>query len=142
MASKCTKTKCVKSGKEYLQCIQCFQCENSFHIKWFGLSDEAIEVTRSFDSFKWFCNICLKKLCKVKTLSKMVSDNNDEINLKVEKNEMNGLLKNELKLIKEMLNNNSAKLDNLDRPDSKLSAEISTFKSDLKSSLLLLLAKK
>ncbi|ESN92910.1 hypothetical protein HELRODRAFT_165046 [Helobdella robusta] len=46
---------------------------------------------------------------------------------------MNGLLKNELKLIKEMLNNNSAKLDSLDRPDSKLSAEINTFKSDLKS---------
>ncbi|ESO12063.1 hypothetical protein HELRODRAFT_158471 [Helobdella robusta] len=33
-----------------------------------------------------------------------------------------------------MLNSNSAKLDSLDRPDSKLSAEISTFKSDLKSS--------
>ncbi|ESO04122.1 hypothetical protein HELRODRAFT_173210 [Helobdella robusta] len=63
------------------------------------------------------------RLCNVKTLSKIVSDNNDEINLKVEKiNEMNGLLKNELKLIKEMLNSNSAKLDSLDRPDSKLSA--------------------
>ncbi|ESO01117.1 hypothetical protein HELRODRAFT_175148 [Helobdella robusta] len=104
MASKCTKTKCVKSGKDNLQCIQCYQCENKFHIKYVGLRDEAFEVTRGFDSFKWFCDICLKKLCNVKTLSKI------------------------------MLNSNSAKLDSLDRPDSKLSAEISTFKSDLKSS--------
>ncbi|ESN94391.1 hypothetical protein HELRODRAFT_164223 [Helobdella robusta] len=114
------------------------QCQNSFHVKCVGLnglSDEAFEVTRGFDSFKWFCDICLKKLCNVKTLSNIVSDNNDEINLKVEKIiERNGFLKNELKLLKEMLNSNSAKLDSPDRPVSKLSAEISTFKSDLKSS--------
>ncbi|ESO04488.1 hypothetical protein HELRODRAFT_184238 [Helobdella robusta] len=113
-------------------------CQNSFHVKCVGLnglSDEAFEVTRGFDSFKWFCDICLKKLCNVKTLSNIVSDNNDEINLKVEKIiERNGFLKNELKLLKEMLNSNSAKLDSPDRPVSKLSAEISTFKSDLKSS--------
>ncbi|ESO11730.1 hypothetical protein HELRODRAFT_166754 [Helobdella robusta] len=36
--------------------------------------------------------------------------------------------------VKSTHNSNSAKLDSLDRPDSKLSAEISTFKSDLKSS--------
>ena len=120
---KCTK--CIKSVKDG---IQCFQCENTYHMKCVNVSDELYESMRSNTNIKWFCDGCMKLCLNIKSMAKAISEaalTNNELN------KFKDSIMSEISAVKSLISLNNDNLNKLNSSEMNFDEKLSNLKKDM-----------